>query len=143
MKRPLILPVLVLALVGVAVLGGCSSLRAKTGGGPPPVRVGIDGDNATVSLVQGQQLIVSLPANPSTGFAWEVAAIPGHIAADGAPAFTSGAIETSPALVGASGEMAFTFLATGNTSGVLELAYRRPWEKKPAARTYRLTVNVK
>ena len=143
MNRPLFILLLVLAFVGVAVLGGCSSLRSKSDGGPPPVRIGIDGDNTTVSLVQGQQLIVSLPANPSTGFAWEIAAVPGHIAADGNPAFTSGATETSPALVGASGEMAFAFLATGSTSGVLELAYRRPWEKKPAARTYRLTVNVK
>ena len=107
------------------------------------VRAGLEADNTTVPLIKGQRLVVTLPANPSTGFTWEVTALPGHVAIEGTPAFASGANETSPALVGATGEMTFTFLVTDATNGTLELAYRRPWEKKPAARTYRLTVDAK
>jgi inhibitor of cysteine peptidase len=100
-------------------------------------------DNTTVSLAQGQELVVSLPANPSTGFIWEIEALPAYVATEGAPAYVSGVKQTTPALVGVSGEMTFTFRATRATSGTLELAYHRPWEQKPATRTYRLTLNAK
>ena len=143
MMRPPALLLLASALVGVMVLGGCTSLPARTQQGPQPVRTGVGADNTTVPLMKGQRLVVTLPANPSTGFTWEVAALPGHVAIEGTPTFASGASETSPALVGATGEMTFTFLVTDATNGALELAYRRPWEKKPAARTYRLTVAAK
>ena len=142
MKRPSASLVVIVALFGTALLGGCSGVPRKSPSGPTSVKVGGAENNTTIALAQGQELVVTLPANPSTGFTWDIASMPANIATQGAPVFISGAQETTPALVGAGGEVVFTFLCTGSTSGVLELAYHRPWEKKPAARTYRLTINA-
>jgi inhibitor of cysteine peptidase len=96
-----------------------------------------------VGLAVRQELRLQLQANATTGYGWEVvpplpevltAIDPGtyHAAAD------------SDAGVGAGGTTSFVFLAVRPGKGVLQLAYRRPWERDVApARTVRVDVEVR
>jgi inhibitor of cysteine peptidase len=107
--------VVVVAVVALAAVG-CSASGPKV--------LGEDDDGTEVSVKVGEQLVVELPSNPTTGFSWTVA--------DGGPLTQVGeaeyATEAAPDVVGAGGTETFTFDAKKAGSGTLTLEYRRPWE---------------
>ena len=108
----------------------------------PPVTVTSVAGDQRVELRRGQELIVTLDANPTTGYRWEIV--------DGAPAALEpvGEGHYAPApvpcgRVGSGGTMTWRFRAVGPASGTLRLEYRRPWEKdSPPARTFNCAVVV-
>jgi C1A family cysteine protease len=84
----------------------------------------------------GQTLELVLPANPSTGYGWAVAALGGDVLAQ------TGDVETRqvwPGL-GTWGQQVVRLQATGTaTAAQLQLAYHRPWEPDtPPVRTISL-----
>ncbi|HEX9094243.1 MAG TPA: protease inhibitor I42 family protein [Coriobacteriia bacterium] len=124
-----LVPVLVLALS----LPGCSSSVVKiteTDAGKP------------VALSVGQTLEVTLLANPTTGFSWQVAdASGGVLAAKGDPAYVQ---DPGPPLVGKGGAQTFTFDAAKAGSGRLLMEYRRPWETTATPeRTFEAPIEVR
>jgi inhibitor of cysteine peptidase len=122
----------VVLAAGVALaVAGCS----QSG----PAALG-EGDNGTAITAQaGQQLVVELPSNPTTGFMWVVAES-GPLAQKGEAAYESPA---KPGVVGAGGTETFTFTAEKSGTGTLKLEYRRPWEKDVAAEdVWSVTVTV-
>ncbi len=96
--------------------------------------------NAPLQVAQGEQLTISLDANPSTGFAWQLATpldekVVTLVSHANQPPDNSS--------IGASGTDVWTFKAVGPGSTAITLEYRRPWEKDvPAAerKTYSLLV---
>ena len=94
---------------------------------------------STVSLEEGEQLTITLPGNPSTGYSWVVTTInPALLAQIGEPEFSTGSD-----LVGSGGTMTFRFETTGTGQDALQLDYLRPWEDVLPVDTYRVTVNVR
>ena len=88
--------------------------------------------NGPLDISKGDPLTISLDANPTTGFEWQLAAplddkVLKLIAHDFHPSAT--------ARVGAGGTDVWTFKAIGTGSTTITLEYRRPWEKDvpPAA----------
>jgi len=95
-------------------------------------------DGTTITLAVGDVLNVALPANPSTGFTWEVTAVDGAIlSAAGEPVF-----EAESTAIGSGGTMTFSFdvLAAGTTT--LKMLYHRTFETEPPADTFTLTVTA-
>lgn len=95
-------------------------------------------DGATVELEVDDTLTISLPANPSTGYAWTVRPFDaGVIEQVGETGF-----EAESDLIGAPGTMSITF--EGRAVGTVELIldYERPFEDAAPADTFRLTVVV-
>jgi inhibitor of cysteine peptidase len=91
-----------------------------------------------IYLNQGDALSVRLPANPSTGFTWSVAAnAPSVLAPGGDPRF-----EPPPTpRPGAGGFQTLEFRVAGGGAAFLQLVYRRPSEKDaPPARTWSVFV---
>jgi inhibitor of cysteine peptidase len=91
-----------------------------------------------IYLAQGDALSVRLPANPSTGFTWSVAAnAPSVLAPGGDPRF-----EPPPTpRPGAPGFQTLEFRVAGGGAAFLQLVYRRPSEKDaPPARTWSVFV---
>jgi len=91
-----------------------------------------------VALKDDQVLVVSLPANPSTGYRWEIDGIDGaRLRQVGKTEFRS----SSPGLLGAPGEQVMRFQALKQGTARLGLVYRRPWEEKTApARSFSVEV---
>ncbi len=90
------------------------------------VQVGIDQDGDTVTMSPGNQLLVSLPGNPSTGFRWSVVEIPDELLARvGDVEFQS---KSNPTLLGSGGVEVLSFDVLRRGKGTLRLKYSRPWE---------------
>lgn len=103
-------------------LVACSSAAADTG---KEIAVKGDDNGGQIELNKGDVLIISLDANPSTGYAWEKAGGDEAVLAQkGDPEYKAG----SPAL-GASGTQTLRFDAARAGETTLKLVYHRAWEK--------------
>ncbi len=92
-------------------------------------------DNGSdIFLAQGDMIAVKLPANPSTGYSWTIAAnTPSVLQPAGDPRFEPPA----RAVPGAGGTQTFEFRVVGGGGAFLQLVYRRPFEKEsPPARQW-------
>jgi inhibitor of cysteine peptidase len=87
-----------------------------------------------IFLAQGDQLLVRLPANPSTGYSWVLAGnAPSVLRPVGEPKYEGPA----KAMPGAGGTQTFEFRVVGGGGAFLDFVYRRPSEKDaPAARRW-------
>ncbi len=95
-------------------------------------------DGALVTLRAGEQLMVVLPGNPTTGYTWEVDEMPACLSQ-----LSDGEYRASSDLVGAAGTFFFRFSAEEQGEGQLALGYRRPWEDLPAEEAFSITVSVR
>lgn len=109
---------------------------------PPPAPLVVDAarSGASLTLRTGEELVVRLDANRTTGYAWTWTEGPaGVVAHVGAPLY-----ETAPdGAAGAGGTEVFTFRAAAPGTTTLRFAYARSWERdaEPArVATYSVTV---
>ena len=127
-------------LAGASLLiGSCVDDDTGRGRGTPAQR----GDQRRYCVNQeGHSLIVALPSNPSTGFAWAFAPPePAQRQMQGEPTYVPPG-STSP-VVGAAGTQVFTFKAVARGTAKLDLIYARPFEKGvPPEKTFTVTVEV-
>ena len=113
----------------------------STGCGPREVKVTTAENGGQIEVKAGDQFVVELEGNPSTGYTWEARDLDTNMFQQiGDAEFTSG----DPGLVGAGGTLALTFKAIQAGTGTLTLVYHRSWEPDVApADTFTVTVIVK
>jgi inhibitor of cysteine peptidase len=85
-------------------------------------------NNFTITVNRGQQFVLTLESNPTTGYEWLAV-------------FNKNAINSishkyeppslSPTIVGQSGKDIFTFKALTNGTTALKMLYKREWEREP------------
>jgi len=126
-------------IVGCAL--GCATASQTPSGSPQ--RMTVSEPTGEVVLAGGQELGVELRSNVTTGYRWElVPPVPDVLTVTEAGTYS--AAPGSEARVGAGGTTLFVFRAVRPGSGVVNLAYRRPWETEvPPARTVRFEVTVR
>jgi inhibitor of cysteine peptidase len=113
-------------------------LAACTSGGDATV-TGEDA-NRTVVVDVGVSAIVELPANPSTGYTWEIVEIDRAVLSPaGEPVFES----DSPSLVGAPGLLCFTLEAMEPGTTDVRFVYHRPWEDVEPIDEFTVTIEVR
>lgn len=136
-------------------LGQCEHCRAALGDGGEkapttkpadagkPITLDRSASGRTVTPAPGQQVVISLKGNPTTGYSWSCAGIEGDAAvAVGKIKYVTDRAE--PRRMGAGGMFVATFKAAKIGKSTITLEYKRPWEKgKPPAETFTLTVEVK
>jgi inhibitor of cysteine peptidase len=135
MTRRRWISLVVLAAIGIGLLVAVVAVPwgddAPATSGP---KVFDDGDD--ISVKEGDEFIVALPANPSTGYSWtagknpDVTLVSSHdVERGGQP--------------GAGGTQELTFRADHTGDSTLELAYARPFEPGvPPAKTAEFAVTV-
>ncbi len=132
-----------------AKLSQCEHCRAPLGGGKEkpdaakPIALDKSASGRTVTPALGQQVVISLKGNPTTGYSWSCAKIEGDAAvAVGKIKYVRD--QAKPGMVGVGGVFVATFKAAKIGKSKITLEYKRPWEKnKPPAETFTLTVEVK
>jgi predicted secreted protein len=88
----------------------------------------------------GERFAVTLNANPTTGYAWALAADPDPKVLRPLGSSFERPADAPP---GAGGQDVWTFDAVGRGNATITLVYRRPWEQHtPPARTHVVTVRV-
>lgn len=103
-------------LVSLVLLDGCISKEVMLG----------PGDNARqIELNKGQTLVITLEANPTTGYTWEAEEFDEHILRQ------AGETKFQPqsSAIGAGGVQTLSFEAVNAGKTSLKLVYHRPWEK--------------
>lgn len=102
----------------IALLSACAS---------QPSSVSVQKQSACpLSLAAGQQLILSLPSNPTTGFRWVVRdAAPSVLTSLGPEVYSN---PEDAGLVGSAGKSTWRYTVKGAGEGHLLLTYQRPWE---------------
>jgi len=105
-----------------------------------PKKLSEQDNGSTVTLQVGQQLDISLVANPTTGYQWEVASGDSAVLKQlGEPTYTA-----DSAALGSGGTMTFHFVAAARGETTLKLIYHRTFEKDtPPLKTFEITVVVK
>ncbi|QRY81785.1 protease inhibitor I42 family protein [Pseudomonas sp. PDNC002] len=122
--------------LSLALLAGCA------GQTKPVVTLEDASDCKPLKLHEGQELVLILPSNPTTGFRWEMRnAANGLLRALGPEVYSN---PEDAGLVGSAGESTWRFRVSGAGEDKLELAYRRPWEAEVApAQTFVCPIAVK
>lgn len=94
-----------------------------------------------VEVKVGEQIVITLDGNPSTGYTWEAKDLDTTMFEQvGDPVFSS----SNPGLVGSGGTLALTFKALKAGTVTLTLVYHRPWETgADPIDTFAVTVTVK
>jgi inhibitor of cysteine peptidase len=106
----------VVVLVLLALTAACRPARET--------QLDASSDGRQIEVSQGQTIVVTLEANPSTGFSWEWAGTQDDILQQvGEPEFAA-----RSNLVGAPGTETLRFKAAQAGQTELKLVYHRPWE---------------
>jgi len=133
------LSVLVALVALLAPIAGCDLLDWLTSGGAGGINLSADDNGRTVPLSVGQLVVISLDANPSTGYTWEIKGL------NQAVVQQVGEMEFKPSseLAGAPGTAIFRFKAVSPGQTTLTLIYHRPWEQNvPPAKTFSIQLTV-
>jgi inhibitor of cysteine peptidase len=130
-------------LATVAVAGAACGLLKGTPKPPPePVTVSATQSGTAVALATGQNLVVRLPSNPSTGYRWiYVEPKDAVLRVDGPSTFE--AAQSPAGTVGAGGIEIWKLAPLKPGTQQLRFEYRRPWEQDAAPSqiaTYAVTV---
>jgi inhibitor of cysteine peptidase len=107
----------------IALVAAAALLAACGDDGGTTVELDVTDSLSEVSLDVGDQLEVSLEANPTTGYSWELGPLP-----EGLQLVSSEFEEPGGSLVGAPGMQQFVFEAVGAGSGILRFEYVRVFE---------------
>jgi inhibitor of cysteine peptidase len=121
----------------MAVLGSCNRADLPTSA---TVEVDDSHNGSSIGLSMGQILVVSLEANPTTGYTWQVENIDVSLLNQ----LGEAQFQPESGAIGAGGTQTFHFriVAKGETN--LGLAYRRPWEQGVAPlKTFILHVRIR
>lgn len=116
----------IVAVIGL-VVGLTAAVAVSLSAGQPAVELTLGPSDAgrTVEARKGQEIVVVLPSNPSTGYGWEVVEVGNIIEQQGDAVYRAESIEP---LAGSGGTQTFRFIVTGRGSGSLRMVYHRPWE---------------
>jgi inhibitor of cysteine peptidase len=128
--------VLAAALLALALLG-CTGFGLP--GGALRLNQGDNGRSSTLAV--GQELIVTLPSNPSTGYRWQVTAGDATVLAQAGEAQYASEGIPRP---GSGGTETFRFRAVAAGSTMLRLSYAPSYDPSAApAETFDLSVTVR
>ena len=100
-------------------------LALTTGCGSKQTKLTTADNGKTVEVKMGDQIVIELEGNPSTGYTWEAMDLDASMFQQvGGTEFKG----SSPGLVGAGGTLTLTFKALKPGTATLTLIYHRPWE---------------
>jgi inhibitor of cysteine peptidase len=134
-------PLFLTALLAVILLNACSNPQSVQVSPPEQLPITTSDNGTKVNAFVGQELVITLEGNPSTGYTWETKDLdPSMFLQVGEPKFTS----SNPNLVGSGGQQTLTIRILKTGTATLTLVYHRPSETGVApADTFTVELLVK
>jgi len=120
--------------------------KAKVKDGVPltnALELSAEHSGRTITVATGQDIVIRLKGNPTTGYSWKVGEITGDtITSQGEPTYVADAPHRK--VVGAGSTFVCKLLANKTGTSTVRLVYVRPWEKDtPPVQTFTVTIEVK
>jgi len=129
--------------VVVVIVAGCGLLKSSAPKPPETVTLSAAQSGASVALASGQELVVHLPSNPTTGYRWAYVEPKDAVLRVDGPS-TYEASQSAGNAVGAGGTEIWKLAPRKTGQQQLRFEYRRPWEQDVApAQVVTYTVTVK
>ena len=127
-------PPRLLALLSVALLAACAS--------QPKQNITVENQSeCPLQLSTGQNLILTLPSNPTTGYRWAIQDSAGGVLRKVSPEVYSNPEDSG--LVGNAGQSTWRFHAFASGTGRLLLTYQQPWAPEVApVKTFDCAIKV-
>lgn len=127
-------PARLIPLLGLSLLTACAQ--------QPAHNVTVEQQsNCPMQLHTGQNLIVSLPSNPTTGYRWAIQDSAGGVLHSLGPEVYSSS--DNGQLLGSGGQSTWRFQAFAAGNGRLRLTYQQPWEPEAEpAQTFDCPITV-
>ena len=138
-------PFFLSALAILIIVSASCGARNSTGNiqVSPPEQVNLTAANngQNITLFAGQELVITLDGNPTTGYTWEAKDLDASMFKQvGEATFTA----SNPNLVGSGGTQTVNIRVLKSGSAALTLVYHRTWETAVAPlHTYSITAIVK
>jgi inhibitor of cysteine peptidase len=125
--------VMMFAMVGMILLAALAGCSSKT------VKVDDSMNGQTITVKQGETIVVTLAGNPTTGFGWTVKDLDTTILSQ----IGDYSYKADSNLIGAGGVFTYQFKAEAAGTTTLKLDYARSWETDVAPeQTFAVTVVV-
>ncbi len=126
----------------VVTVAACTLFQGSPKPPPEPVTVNADQSGTSVALASGQDLVVRLPSNPTTGYRWiYVEPKDAVLRVDGPSSYEA---QSAGGAAGAGGTEIWKLAPLKPGQQQLRFEYRRPWEQDVApSRVATYTVTVK
>jgi inhibitor of cysteine peptidase len=126
----------------VVTVAACTLFQGTPKPPPEPVTVSADQSGTSVALASGQDLVVRLPSNPTTGYRWiYVEPKDAVLRVDGPSSYEA---QSTGGAAGAGGTEIWKLAPLKPGQQQLRFEYRRPWEQDVApSRVATYTVTVK
>lgn len=125
----------------VVTVAACTLFQGSPKPPPEPVTVSADQSGTSVALASGQDLVVRLPSNPTTGYRWiYVEPKDAVLRVDGPSSYEA---QSAGGAAGAGGTEIWKLAPLKPGQQQLRFEYRRPWEQDVApsrVATYSVTV---
>lgn len=125
---------LVVAAVCALCLCGC---------GPNVIQLTEVDNGRTISCSKGDQIVVTLPANPTTGYVWQSLRTPSSEYLVMTKSMFHPADDQGRQMVGVPGTYSFQYTVTGNGKEGICLIYCRIWEDAPPAGRFEVVVDAR
>ena len=126
----------------IVTITACTLFQGTPKPPPEPVTVSADQSGTSVALASGQDLVVRLPSNPTTGYRWiYVEPKDAVLRVDGPSSYEA---QSAGGAAGAGGTEIWKLAPLKPGQQQLRFEYRRPWEQDVApSRVATYTVTVK
>jgi inhibitor of cysteine peptidase len=122
-----------------ATTGAAKTLAAKT----HTINLSVANNNGSKTIKKGDVITVTLEANSSTGYTWDVASNNKRVLRYNGKKYIAPKA-SNPPMVGTAGKEVLSFKAIGRGTSTLKLVYHQPWDKKAKpAKTFTVKLTVK
>ena len=133
MKKKVMIIAAVIVIVGAAVLavGRTQSWQPRS--------YTVDGEGYSAQVVNGNELILDLDANPTTGYSWVITSVPEQFASDYDNYVQDEAEED---MTGVGGTQEYHIVALNDGTGTMTLEYKQDWDGGESDGTYELKLEI-
>ncbi len=133
MKKKVMIIAAAIIIVGAAVLavGRTQSWHPRS--------YTVDGEGYSAQVVNGNELILDLDANPTTGYSWVITSAPEQFASDYDNYVQDEAEED---MTGVGGTQEYHIVALNDGTGTMTLEYKQDWDGGENEGTYELKLEI-
>ena len=133
MKKKVMIIAAAIVIVGAAVLavGRTQSWQPRS--------YTVDGEGYSAQVVNGNELILDLDANPTTGYSWVITSAPEQFASDYDNYVQDEAEED---MTGVGGTQEYHIVALNDGTGTMTLEYKQDWDGGESDGTYELKLEI-
>lgn len=130
-KKVMIIAAIVIVGAAVLAVGRIQSWQPRS--------YTVDGEGYSAQVVNGNELILDLDANPTTGYSWVITSVPEQFASDYDNYVQDEAEED---MTGVGGTQEYHIVALNDGTGIMTLEYKQDWDGGESDGTYELKLEI-